>query len=111
RLHTILRELGIDVRIREEAFGVPLTTPFTQDLAHASWDREAIRRFGRILDWSDSVFEELAGWFNGKTRPAHLFWHSFDLAVTRSSGRPAPPRDADRVSREAYTHEVISFGF
>jgi hypothetical protein len=111
RLHTILRELGIDVQIREEPFGVPMTTPVTQDLAHASWDREAIRRFGQVVDWSDSVFEELAGWFNGKTSPVHLFWHSFDLAVTRFSGRAAPPRDADRVSREAYTHEVISFGF
>ena len=111
RLHATLRELGLDVQIREEPFGVPMTTPFSQDLAHASWDREAISRFGRILDWSDSVFEELAGWFNGKTSPVHLFWHSLDLAVTRFSGRPAPPRDADRVSREAYTHEVISFGF
>ena len=56
----------------------------------------AIARFGRILDWSDSVFEEFSGWFNGKTSPVHLFWHSLDLAVTRFSGRPAPPVDADR---------------
>jgi hypothetical protein len=73
RFHTILGELGIDVEIREEPFGVPMTTPFAQDLAHASWDREAIARFGRILDWSDSVFEEFSGWFNGKTSPVHLF--------------------------------------
>jgi hypothetical protein len=57
------------------------------------------------------VFEEFSGWFNGKTSPVHLFWHSLDLAVTRFSGNPAPPRDADPVTREAYTHEVISFGF
>jgi hypothetical protein len=111
RIHAILGELGIDVEIREEPFGVPMTTPFAQDLAHASWDREAIARFGRILDWSDSVFEEFSGWFNGKTSPVHLFWHSLDLAVTRFSGRPAQPLEADRVTREAYTHEVISFGF
>jgi Family of unknown function (DUF5996)/Zn-finger in ubiquitin-hydrolases and other protein len=111
RIHAILGELGIDVEIREEPFGVSMTTPFAQDLAHASWDREAISRFARILDWSDSVFEEFSGWFNGKTSPVHLFWHSFDLAVTRFSGRPAPPLEADRVTREAYTHEVISFGF
>jgi hypothetical protein len=86
-------------------------TPSAQDLAHASWDRGAIARFGRILDWSDSVLEEFSGWFNGKTSPVHLFWHSFDLAVTRFSGRPAQPLEADRVTREAYTHEVISFGF
>jgi hypothetical protein len=111
RVHAILRELDIDVEIKEEPFGVPMTTPFAQDVHHASWDRQAIARFGKVLDWSDSVFEEFSGWFNGKTSPVHLFWHSFDLAVTRFSGRPAPPMQADRVTREAYTHEVISFGF
>jgi hypothetical protein len=111
RIHAILGELGIDVEIREEPFGVPMTMPFAQDLAHASWDRDAIARFGQILDWSDSVFDEFSGWFNGKTSPVHLFWHSFDLAVTRFSGRPAQLVEADRVTREAYTHEVISFGF
>ncbi len=111
RIHALLGELGIDVQIKEEPFGVPMTTPFAQDVQHASWDRDAITRFGRVLDWSDSVFEEFSGWFNGKTSPVHLFWHSFDLAVTRFSGRPAPPIDADPVDREAYSHEVISFGF
>src|SRR5262245_47946031 len=111
RLHGMLRELGIDVEIKEQPFGVPVTTPFPEDTAHGAWDRDAVRRFARILDWSDAVFEEFSGWFNGKTSPVHLFWHSFDLAVTRFSGRPAPPLDADRVTREAYSHEVISFGF
>jgi hypothetical protein len=111
RIHQVLGGLGIDVDIKEEPFGLPVTTPFAQDVTHSSWDREAIGRFGRILDWSDAVFEEFSGWFNGKTSPVHLFWHSFDLAVTRFSGRPAPPMDADRVTQEAYTHEVISFGF
>lgn len=111
RIHQVLRELGIEVDIKEEPFGVPMTTPFPKDVQHGSWDREAVARFGRILDWSDSVFEEFSGWFNGKTSPVHLFWHSFDLAVTRFSGRPRPPMDADPVTQEAYTHEVISFGF
>jgi hypothetical protein len=111
RVHQVLRELGIDVDIREQPFGVPVKTPFPDDREHASWDREAIERFGRILDWSDSVFEEFSGWFNGKTSPVHLFWHSFDLAVTRFSGRPGAKLDADPVTKEAYTHEVISFGF
>lgn len=111
RLHALLGEFGIDVAIKEEPFGVPMTTPFPQDSEHASWDREAIARLGRILDWSDAVFERFSGWFNGKTSPVHLFWHSFDLAVTRFSGRPAPPIEADRVSQEAYSQEVISFGF
>ena len=107
----MLAELGIDVEIKEQPFGVPMTTPFPQDVEHASWDREAIERFGRILDWSDSVFEEFSGWFNGKTSPVHLFWHSLDLAVTRFSGRPGAALDADPVTQEAYSHEVISFGF
>ena len=111
RIHATLKELGIDVAIKEEPFGVPMITPFAQDVEHASWDREAIERFGRILDWSDSVLEEFSGWFNGKTSPVHLFWHSFDLAVTRFSGRPRAPIDADPITQEAYTHEVISFGY
>jgi hypothetical protein len=110
-LHEILRELGVDVTIREQPFGVPMMTPFRQDTEHAAWDRDAVERFGEILDWTDSVYEEFSGWFNGKTSPVHVFWHSFDLAVTRFSGRKAPPLNADEVTREAYTHEVISFGF
>ena len=111
RLHSALRALGVDVEIKEQPFGVPMTTPFTQDVEHAAWDRDAIERFGRVLDWSDTVFEEFSGWFNGKTSPVHLFWHSLDLAVTRFSGRPGAPIDADRVTREAYSQELISFGF
>jgi hypothetical protein len=110
RLHGLLAELGVDVEINEEPFGVPMTTPFTEDVEHASWDRGAIERFGRVLDWSDSVFEEFSGWFNGKTSPVHLFWHSLDLAVTRFSGRPGAALDADRVTQEAYSQELISFG-
>jgi Family of unknown function (DUF5996) len=111
RLHATLADLDIDVEIKEEPFGVPMTTSFPQDVEHASWDRDAIERFGRILDWSDSVFEEFSGWFCGKTSPVHVFWHSLDLAVTRFSGRPAPRVNADRVTQEAYSHELISFGF
>jgi Family of unknown function (DUF5996) len=111
RLHAILAELGVDVEIKEEPFDLPATTPFPQDHEHASWDRDAIERFDRVLDWSDSVFEEFSGWFNGKTSPVHVFWHGFDLAVTRFSGRPRTRLDADPVSQEAYSHEVISFGF
>jgi hypothetical protein len=111
RLHATLAELDIDIEIREVPFGVPMTTPFTEDVEHAAWDHDAIERFGRILDWSDSVFDEFSGWFNGKTSPVHLFWHSLDLAVTRFSGRPAGPIEADAVTQEAYSQEVISFGF
>jgi Family of unknown function (DUF5996) len=111
-LFTLLAELGIGVKIRPEPFGVPMTTPFPQDKEHASYDPAAIERFWRMLSWTNDVFEEFAGWFVGKSSPVHLYWHSFDLAVTRFSGRRAPVRpEADRVTAEAYTHEVISFGF
>jgi hypothetical protein len=111
RLHRTLRELGVDVEINEHPFRVPTTTPFPQDQEHASWDRTAIERYGRILNWSDGVFEEFSGWFNGKTSPVHLFWHGLDLAVTRFSGRPGLLQSTDPVTREAYSHEVISFGY
>jgi Family of unknown function (DUF5996) len=111
-LHATLERLGIDVAIHESPFGVPVTTPFPADREHAAYDADAVERFWRILDWTDGVFEEFAGWYCGKTSPVHLFWHSLDLAVTRFGGRRAPDRpDADPVTREAYTHEVVSFGF
>ena len=112
QLHATLAGLGIDVAIREDPFGVPMTTPFPDDTEHASYDPDAVERFWRILDWTDGVFEEFAGWFCGKTSPVHVFWHSFDLAVTRFGGKRAPAiPDADPVTREAYSHEVVSFGF
>jgi len=111
-LHDSLRSLGLDAPIKEVPFGVPMTTPFPDDREHASYDRDAVERFWRVLDWSDWVFEEFSGWYYGKTSPVHLFWHSFDLAVTRFGGGRAPvASEADTVSREAYSHEVISFGF
>jgi len=111
-LHGALGRLGLDVTIVEQPFGVPMTTPFAEDEEHHSYDAEAVERFWRALDWSGDVLEEFAGWYCGKESPVHLFWHSFDLALTRFSGRRAPEQpDADPVSREAYTHEVVSFGF
>src|SRR5205085_2705870 len=73
---------------------------------------DAVERFWGILDWTDGVFEEFAGWYCGKTSPVHLFWHSLDLALTRFGGKRAPAlAGADPVTQEAYTHEVVSFGF
>jgi hypothetical protein len=112
QLHAMLAGLGLDVAIQETPFGVPMTTPFPDDAEHASYDPDAVERFWRILDWTDGVFEEFAGWYCGKTSPVQLFWHSFDLAVTRFGGKRAPAiPDADPVTREAYSHEVVSFGF
>jgi len=111
-LHATLARLGVDVPIVEKPFGLPMTTPFPDDDEHASYDAETVEHFWRVLDWSADVLEEFAGWFCGKQSPVHLFWHSFDLALTRFSGRPAPAMpDADPVTREAYADEVVSFGF
>jgi len=112
KVHGTLRALGIDVAIRETPYGIAITTPFAEDRDHATYDPVAVERFWRVLDWSDGVLEEFSGWFCGKTSPVHLFWHSLDLAVSRFGGKRAPVSpNADPVTREAYSHEVISFGF
>ena len=112
QLTNVLDELDVTVDIRAEPFGVPTTTPFPRDREHASYDADAVTRFLRILQWSTDALEEFAGWYCGKSSPVHLFWHSFDLATSRFSGKRAPARPgADPVTAEAYSHEVVSFGF
>jgi Family of unknown function (DUF5996) len=112
RFFALLAGLGIEMEIKAEPFGVPMTTPFAEDTEHESYDRESVERYGRALRWIDRTLQEFGGWFCGKTSPVHLFWHGFDLAVTRFSGERAPELpNADSVTREAYSHEVISFGF
>ena len=112
KLHATLAGLEIDVPILEQPFHVPTTTPFPEDREHASYDRDAVERFWHVLEWTDEVLEEFAGWYCGKSSPVHLFWHGLDLAYTRFSGGRAPAlTDAEPVDREAYSHEVISFGF
>jgi hypothetical protein len=107
-----LSRLGIDVAIVATPYDLTPEEPFATDTIHASYDKEYVNRYWRILTQVDAVFKEFGGRFTGKISPVHLFWHSFDLAVTRFSGRRAPEReDADRTTREAYSHEVISFGF
>ena len=112
KLHATLAALGIDVAIREEPYRVSVTTPFPEDREHASYDRDAVERFWHILEWTDGVLEEFAGWYCGKTSPVHLFWHGFDLALTRFGGARAPALpEAGPVDQETYTHEVVSCGF
>ena len=112
RLMGALERLGIRPEIKTEPFGVPMKTPFPEDRAHASYQAQYVERFWRILMWTADVLEEFAGWFCGKQSPVHVFWHSFDLAYTRFSGRRAPAQpEADPVTQEAYSHELISFGF
>lgn len=107
-----LAKLGIKPEIKAVPYEAPSTTPFADDHENKSYDKEYVERFHQILVAVDDIFEEFRGRFTGKSTPVHLFWHSFDLALTRFSGRPAPPMpEANMVTREAYSHEVISFGF
>lgn len=107
-----LDSLGIQVTIHSIPDEVANPIPFAEDTVHASYDLDAAHRFWRVLMQSSLVFREFQTNWLGKASPVHFFWGSFDLAVTRFSGRRAPERPgADAVTREAYSHEVISFGF
>ena len=112
RLFDGLRSLGIDAAINARPFGLDDEQTLDNNTFHCVCDREYVRRYHRVLSWVAQVFNEFAGRFNGKTSPVQLYWHSFDLAVTRFSGKRVPlPEGTDSVTREAYSHEVISFGF
>jgi hypothetical protein len=111
-----LRGLGLDVRIWTTPAEIADPVPFEEDRTHAAYDPDAVNRFWHALALADRVFAEFRGRFLGKASPVHFFWGSFDLAVTRFSGRPAPPPPSspiipDAVNREAYSHEVSSCGF
>jgi hypothetical protein len=112
-----LDELGIHVAIDEMPNELPEPIRFSQDKLHASYDPDAVRRFFQILVNVDRVFRQFRTGFLGKASPVHFFWGSFDLAVTRFSGRRAPrhpggvPYLSDEVACEAYSHEVSSAGF
>lgn len=112
-----LRSLDIDVTIWTMPVEVPGAIPFEQDHDHKSYDAEAVQRFWRVLVQSDRVMKTFRASFIGKVSPVHFFWGSFDMAVTRFSGRTAPPHPGgmpnlgDWVAVEAYSHEVSSCGF
>ena len=107
-----LAKLGIEPNIKAIPYEAPSKTPFAEDTENSSYDKEYVERFYKTLVAVDDIFEEFRGRFTGKSTPVHLFWHSFDLALTRFSGKRVTPREgAGMVEREAYSHEVISFGF
>jgi hypothetical protein len=111
-----LQALGLDARIWPVPVEIADPIPFAQDQIHASYDPVQVNRFWRALTQVDQVFATFRGRFLGKASPVHFFWGSFDHAVTRFSGRPAPPPPSnpmipDTVNREAYSHEVSSCGF
>jgi hypothetical protein len=113
----LLAELDIDVRLHELPNEIPDPVPFSQDHVHAAYDSDYANRYWRVLLQVERVLKEFRACFTGKCSPVHFFWGSNDMAVTRFSGRPAPqhpggiPHLPDRVTREAYSHEVSSAGF
>jgi uncharacterized protein DUF5996 len=117
RVRALLRELGVVVAIDERPSELADPIPFPEDRTHASYDADAAHRFWRALLRIGTVLKLFRSSFLGKVSPVHFFWGSFDLAVTRFSGRPAPlhpggaPGLPDAVTREAYSHEVSSAGF
>jgi Family of unknown function (DUF5996) len=107
-----LAVLGVSVKINPMPVEVANPIRFDLDTEHKSYNAEYAHRFWQVLVQAEKVFREFGTGFLGKVSPVHFFWGSFDLAVTRFSGRPAPPRPgADSIQREAYSHEVISAGF
>ncbi len=111
-LRAVLGALGIEVHVWRMPVEIPDPIPFDEDVQHAAYDPAYATRFFRVLSSAAAVLQDFAGRFVGKQSPVHFFWGSFDLALTRFSGRRAPPRPgADRITAEAYSHEVMSVGF
>jgi hypothetical protein len=112
-LFDALERYGIRPHILDKPYDLPATKPFSEITEYASYQPEYVERYWRIMLWVNGVFEEFSGRFYGKTCPVHLYWHHMDLAVTRFSGKKEPPLSPDRTiaDKDAYTHEVISFGF
>ena len=109
---SMLRRHGLEVRIWKTPVELPSPIRFDQDTVHRSYDAAAARQCLEVLLAIKPVFERFRAEFIGKSSPVHFFWGSFDLAVTRFSGRRAPERPgADSITRESYSHEVISHGW
>ena len=117
RLMDSLNGLGLQVKIHATPNEIPDAIPFARDETHRAYDPVYANRFWRVLVQADRVFKIFRARFSGKCSPVHFFWGAGDLAVTRFSGRPAPehpggiPNLPDRITREAYSHEVSSAGF
>ena len=116
RVMLVLEAMGTPVKIWPHPVEVQEAIPFDEDTTHKAYDPEHVRRFWQILLQTERVFAVFRARFTGKVSPIHLFWGAMDLACTRFSGRPAPehpsmPGLPDRVTRDAYSHEVSSAGF
>jgi hypothetical protein len=113
QLFDILRRFDISVSILDKPYDLKIDKSFGEITEYHHYDEAYTKDFWQILLWVDGVFKEFSGRFYGKTCPVHLYWHSFDLAVTRFSGNRAPamPDGARLSDKDAYSHECISFGF
>jgi hypothetical protein len=111
RLLEALEEIDAEVEIHAEPFDLGDSPPFAEDRLNSTYDADAVHRYWRVLAATTAVLDRLRSDFPGKASPVHLFWHSFDLAHARFSGRRVDPGDVDPITREAYSHEVIAFGF
>ena len=112
KLVETLAAAGVPVHVWAKPYGVPIQTRFPDDTEHRSYDAVQVRRWWEIVLWSATVLERFGSDFAGKQSVPQLFWHSFDVAMTRFSGRLNPnPPTGNIVEREAYSHECISFGF
>ncbi len=107
-----LTRLGVSIPLDRMPVEVANPIAFDQDTMHRSYDRDAVSRFFTVLRIADTLMKRFSTTFYGKISPVHFFWGSFDLAVTRFNGQPAPRREGtDAVQQEAYSHQVISAGF
>ncbi|MFB9055628.1 DUF5996 family protein [Mariniflexile ostreae] len=112
KLEAILKDLNIPFNILKKPFDLSDTTPFNTCTEHHSYDKGAVHNAWQILLKIDMIFQEFSGRFYGKTCPVHIYWHHFDLVVTRFSGNRGPNMETtSQVELEAYSHELISFGF
>ena len=107
----LLQRMDLAVRIWPMPVEISAPIRFDQDTVHHTYDRASAHRWWQIVSRLVPIFSERRASFFGKSSPVHFFWGAFDLAVTRFSGRLAPPREGPRFMREAYSHEVISHGF
>ncbi len=115
-LFDILAKLRIDVTIVHMPYSLPdsnpIITPFEEIINYAHYEPEVVNRFWKALVWVDTVMKEFSGRFYGKTCPVHIYWHHMDLTITRFSGKRVPlPTGMKPADKDAYSHEVISFGF
>lgn len=113
RLMEIMDQLSIPVKINSRPYDLDIADKFSEITHLHHYDPDYVRAYWKAFRWTDGVFKEFSGRFYGKTCPVHLYWHSMDLAVTRFSGKKAPPMPEEaRISdKDAYSHECISFGF